>query len=588
MSDSTAAGIRLAMSGRVCAYRDFASLFHMAENPGMAITYIDAAHTHGAVDYADTYARWSYRPTREEVRRECERDEYRYGSKTHAEGGVLFVELSRGEIVAAVRGDYHDEVVHLDDNVGRYRCSCHNSAWISGHCRHVVAVLLYMAENMDDIEDTEQTRLDSVDILLGKVQIPDLRDFVADYMRNDPVMYSDFLKRFDMNDTDVPRNYEKIIQNIYGNEGDRVRGVVRFGRLFKIIQQKRKMGMHAETTSAYRTLLESIHAHIDTSNTDQYYMDCLVEALEGMADSVAREDLPPDKKRDHISYLFAKCTDDWNGDYRPHYRAALEAICDTSADLEYWLSLVKGRLNARPAPEMRTSLYHMEAHILHTTGSTKAALDLLSGHYSEDRDLCLKYALLLRHADPVRARKAGEQILAAYPDDTDMAKELLPLYDDSSPVYFCILCRIFVATGEWEYLAILKGLSGDWPGTLKKMATDLARSGKHERTVDMYLKEGIHPEAMDAVESANDIELYEKYVKRLAKLYPERYIQAYGNKIKIFIKIRSGRDHYENVRRHLERVQDIPRSGKAFKRLLNTIRAENSRKYVLHEVLRGL
>ena len=540
------------------------------------------------MDDADTYVGWSYRPTREEVRRECERDEYRYGSKTHTEGGVLFVELSRGEIVATVRGDFHDEAVHLDDNSGRYRCTCRNSAWISGYCRHVIAVLLYMAENMDDIEDAEHIRLDSTDVLLERVSLPDLRDFVADYMRNDPVMYSNFLKRFKMSDADVPRNYERLIKNIYGDEGERIRGIVRFGRLFKVIQQRRKMGMHAETTSAYKTLLESIHAHMGTSDDDQYYTDCLVEALEGMADSVAREDLPPDKKRDHISYLFAKCTDDWNMDYWPHYRAALEAVCDTPADLEYWRSLVKGGMSARPDPEMRTGLYHMEAHILHTTGSTKTALDLLSGHYSEDRDLCLKYALLLRHAGPVRARRAGEQILAAYPDDVDMAKELLPLYDDSSPVYPRMLGRIFVATGEWEYLATLKGLSRDWPGTLKEMAADLARSGNHERAVDMYLKEGMHPEAMDAVESANDIELYEKYVKRLAKLYPERYVQAYGNKIKIFIKIRSGRDHYENARRHLEKVGDIPRSGTAFKKLLNAIRAENSRKYVLQEVLRGL
>ena len=540
------------------------------------------------MDDADTYTGWSYRPTREEVRRECERDEYRYGSKTHAEGGVLFVELSRGEIVAEVRGDFHNEAVHLDDSTGRYRCTCRNSAWISGHCRHVIAVLLYMAENMDDIEDAEHIRLDSTSVLLERVPLPDLRDFVADYMRNDPVMYSDFLKRFKMSDTDVPRNYERLVKNIYGSEGNRVRGVVRFGRLFKVIQQRRKMGMHAETTSAYKTLLESIHAHMGTPDEDQYYTDCLVEALEGMADSVAREDLPLDEKRSHISYLFAKCTDDWNKDYWPHYRVALEAICDTPADLEYWRSLVKRGLNAGPDPEMRTGLHHMEAHILHTTGATKAALDLLSGHYSEDRGLCLKYALLLRHAGPVRARRAGEQILAAYPDDTDMAKELLPLYDDSSPVYPLILGRIFVATGEWEYLATLKGLSRDWPGTLKKMAVDLTRSGSHERAVDMYLKEGMHPEAMDAVESANDIEVYEKYVKTLAKPYPERYIRAYGNKIKIFIKIRSGRDHYENARRHLEKVRDIPRNGAAFKKLLNSVRAENSRKYVLLEVLRGL
>lgn len=537
---------------------------------------------------ADGYAGWSYRPTREQIRGECERDEYRPGSKTYEEGGVLFAELSRGEIVAAVRGDHHNEAVHLDDNTGRYRCSCRNSAWVSGHCRHVVAVLLYMAHNMEDMEDAEQIRLDSADALLERVPPPDLRAFVADHLRNDPVMYSDFLKRFKMSDANVPRNYARLVENLYGDDGDRVRGSVRFGRLFRTIRQRREMGMHAETTSAYRTILESIHGHTGTLGDEQYYTDCLVEALEGMADSVAREDLPPDKKREHISYLFARCTDEWHEAHWPHYRTALEAVCDTPADLEYWRSLVRGGLDAGPDPGMRAGLHHMEAHILHTTGSTGAALDLLSGHYSEDRDLCLKYALLLRHAGPVRARRAGEQILAAYPDDVDMIKELLPLYDDSSPAYLKMLGRVFLATGEWEYLSTLKRLSGDWPGTLKGMAGDLARSGHHERAVDMYLREGMHPEAMGAVESANDIDTYEKYVGRLAKMYPERYAQAYGDKVRVFIKVRSARDHYENARRHLERVRGIPRSEAAFRRLLNVIRAEHPKKYVLQEVLRGL
>lgn len=555
-----------------------------------ASTYIDAGVTVPAVDDTDQYVGWSYRPTRRDIRSECERDEYRYGSDIYGKGGVLFAELSRGEIVAAVQDTYQNEAVHMDDNTGRYRCSCRNSAWVSGRCRHVVAVLLYMADNMEDIEDAEHVRLDSADALLERVPIPDLRDFVADCLRNDPVMYSDFLKRFKLSDADVPRNYARLVKNLYGNDGDRVRGVVRFGRLFKIIQQRRKMGMHAETTSAYKTMLESIRGHAGTfdGDVDQYYADCLVEALEGMADSVARENLPPDKKRDHISYLFARCTDYWNESYWPHYRTALEAICDTPADLEYWRSLVKGGLNADPNPEMRANLHHMEAHILHTTGSTKAALDLLSGYYSEDRDLCLKYALLLRHAGPVRARRAGEQILTAYPDDVDIIKELLPLYDDSSPVYPKILGRVFLATGEWEYLSTLKGIAGDWPGTLKNIAGDLMRSGRHERAVDMYLKEGMHPEAMDAVESANDIDIYEKYVRKLAKMYPERYAQSYGDKIKIFIKVRSARDHYENARRHLERVRDIPRSEAIFRKLLNSIRADHSRKYVLQEVLQGL
>jgi hypothetical protein len=540
------------------------------------------------VDGSDQYAGWSYRPTREDVRNECDREEYRYGSKTYEEGGVLFAELSRGEIVAAVRGDYRIEVVHMDDNAGRYRCSCRNSAWVDGHCRHVVAVLLYMAYSIEDIEDAEQIRLDATDTLLERVPPPDLRDFVADRLRNDPVMYSDFLKRFNISDTNIPRNYARLVENLYGDNGDQIRGTVRFGRLFKVIQQRREMGMHAETTSAYRIMLESIHEHMSTFDDEQYYTDCLVEALEGMADSAAREDLPPDKKRGHISYLFAKCIDEWYGEYWPHYRTALEAICDTPADLEYWRSLVRDVLDADPNPGMRAGLHHMEAHILHATGSTGAALDLLSGHYSEDRDLCLKYAILLRHAEPARARGAGEQILAEYPDDIDMIKELLPLYDDTSPAYPRMLGQIFVATGEWEYLSTLKRLSGDWPGTLKEMAGDLARSGRHERAVDMYLKEGMHPEAMDVAESANDIGIYEKYVGRLAKACPERYARAYGDKVKIFIKTRSARDHYENARRHLESIRGIPRSEAIFRKILNAIRAEHSRKPVLQEVLRGL
>ena len=533
----------------------------------------------------EEYHGWPYTPTREEIRRESEKAEYSSGLKIYEEDRVRFVEMSRGEIIAVVSGGYRVEAVHLRHTPYAYRCSCWMFHRTAGYCRHIVGVLLYMAYHMDDLEDAEQVRLDSADVLFGKVSPQDLRRFVSGYLRSDPVMYDDFVKRFGLGGVSVPPNYARLLKNLHEKRDSHTGGTLRFGRLFKKIRQRRDLGEHAETTSAYKTMLEALSG-FDPGDDPAYHEDCLRAALDGLADSLAREDVPHDQKRKHIRYLFGTCVDVSAADYWPDYRRALEAICDTPADLEYWKSLVDEHAGKHGEP-LESNLRHMQAHILHTTGSTRDALALLSGHYTKDRDLCIKYVRLLRDADSAQARRAGKGILKAYPDDVDILKDLLQLHGDSDPAYAQILRRIFMNTGEWEYFFMLKKASDDWPEVMRGMSEDMQAMDLHERAVDMYLKDGLHPQAMEVVFAANDVAMYEKYAARLGKLYPKKYAHSYGDAVRGYIRIRQARDHYHLARRHLERIgRIIPE--REFRALVDGIRRENARKPVLQSVLRGL
>ena len=534
---------------------------------------------------SEEYHGWPYTPTRAEIRSESEKNEYNAGVKIYEDDMVRFIDMSRGEILAVVSGEYRMEAVHLSYSPHASRCSCWMFHRTGGQCRHIIGVLLYMAYHMEDLEDAEQVRLDSADALLGKVPPEDLKRFVAGYIKNDPVMYDDFVRRFKLRNVSMPPNYKRLLKNMREKRDSHTGGMMRFGRLFKKIRQRRDAGEHAETTSAYRTILEALST-FDIEEYPEYYADCLRAALHGMADSLAREDLPHDKKRGHIQYLFGMCLDEYNADYWPDCRRALEAVCDTPADLEYWKSLVS-KHSGKAGEPLASSMRHMQAHILHTAGSLREALALLSEHYSKDRDLCLKYVRLLRDADPAQARRAGEGILGAYPDDVDVLKDLLYLHDDSGPAHAQILRRIFMNTGEWEYFFMLKKASGDWHDTLKEMSEDMQARNLHERAVDMYLKDGLHPQAMGVVDAANDVAVYEKYAPRLGKLYPEQYVRSYGDAVRDFILVRQARDHYHVVRRHLERIERMA-SKKEFRALVNGIKKEHMRKPVLQSVLRGL
>ena len=536
------------------------------------------------MDSSEESSGWPYRPTREKIRNESERIEYGAGVKIYEGGDVRFIDMSRGEILAVVRGEHRMEAVHMSHDPYAFRCSCWRFHRMSGNCRHIIGVLLYMAYHMDDLEDAEQVRLDSADVLLDKVPPQDLKRFVAGYLRNDPVMYDDFVKQFKLSGVSAPPNYEQLLKNMREKYHSHTGGMLRFGRLFKKIRQRRDVGEYAETTSAYKTLLEALST-FDVDDDPVYYADCLRAALDGMADSLAREDMPHNKKREHIQYLFNMCLDESNSDYWPDCRRALEAVCDTPADLEYWESLVAQYSNR--AEPMASNMLHMQAHILHTAGSVRAALDLLSKHYTRDRELCLKYVRLLRGADPARARRAGKGILKAYQDDIDILKDLLHLYDDSGPVYVRILRRIFMNTGEWEYFFMLKKASDDWEGTLKGISEDMQASNMYERAVDMYLKDGLHPQAMDVVVAAHDVAMYEKYASKLAKLYPEQYVDSYGNAVRDFVPMRMARDHYYAVRRHLERIERMA-GKKKFRALVDGIKKEHVKKPVLQSVLRDL
>ena len=534
---------------------------------------------------SEEYHGWSYTPIREEIRLSSEKVEYHKGLKIYEDNKVRFIEMSRGEIIAVVSGEYRMEAVHMKDDPHAYRCSCWHFHQVSGYCRHIIGVLLYMAYHMDDLEDAEQIRLDSADVLLEKVQLQDLRQFVVGYLQNDPIMYDDFIKQFKLHNVSVPPNYARLLKNMYEKYDSHAGGTLRFGRLFKKIRQRRDSGEYAETTSAYKTMLEAI-SRFDFEDGLEYYEDCLRAALDGMADSLAREDIPHDKKRKHIRYFFNLCIDESAIDYWPDYRRALEAVCDTPADLEYWKSLVDEHSGKYDKP-LASNLLHMQAHILHTSGSTRVALDILSKHYEKDRDLCLKYVHLLRDADPVQARRAARGILKAYSNDVDILKDLLYLYDDSSPAYAKILQRIFMNTGEWEYFSMLKKASENWHSVLKEMSEDMQAMNLHERAIDMYIKDGLHPQAMDVVFASNSVVMYEKYVTKLGKMYPEKYAHSYGNAVRNFIQIRKARDHYYVARRHLEKIERIT-SKKKFRTLVDGIKRENAKKPALQYVMRDL
>ena len=95
-------------------------------------------------------------------------------------------------------------------------------------------------------------------------------------------------------------------------------------------------------------------------------------------------------------------------------------------------------------------------------------------------------------------------------------------------------------------------------------------------------------EAMNLLESLDDVDLFAAYRTKLAPAYSGRYFAAYGTLIRRFAKSTTGRDHYERVCRHLASIKAIPGEDRLYEELILNIRHENSGRRVLLELIRGM
>lgn len=532
---------------------------------------------------------WEYFPNRQQIRRTCPQHVYDRAGDAVQNGEIESARMTGGTITidTVSRNRTHAVVLTYGNDGTVYGdCNCSDgrkNLW----CWHYAAALLYAADHIGELKEGEEARAEAVDYFMANLPKARVLNFVSRHLRENPRFYDSFVEALRLQDVRIPRNYSKMMERIYAD--DRTGGEednVTFGRILKIAREERGSGGHREAARAYGSMAEHIIGNMKkVEDASGYYKDCAVEAIDSMVDSIICEDLKPDKKKPYIKYFFKRAVNTAYRAYWPQYTEALETICTEKGDMAGWLEMVDEGMSAGTGAPVQMA--RMRAHILEGAGRWEEAADALSDHYAGDPDTCRRFVGILRHVGGERALEDARKAVAAFRTDTAVMEEALPIFAGAGDEYQQLLMDLFESTGDWKYFFKIKEAAGDWGGTLDRMSRNLAPKAP-ERAVEIYLKESMRQKAMDALERLDSHDTYAKYLSKLAKKFPDRYFESYGKNIRRLARARTGKDHYERVRVHLQNLLSIPGSEDRFGELVASIKSENPGRRALQKALEGL
>ena len=529
--------------------------------------------------------KWAARPNQEAIREICNAQSYARGKSYYAAGRVLSAYIDGNELYATVRGTTEYEVTaenRRDGSIG-INCTCQYRYSYYSACKHIVAVMMHLSENFERMVDEAEHRKEIIDHMLTLVPPGKALKFLAESMDEDEALRQEFISKFNLENVHLEEDYKKEVDRAYFFEAEsdgRILKPLSFERYFSGARKRWNGGEATEAAKAYKGMSESIAEHMDrVDDSSEYYTDCFIEALEAMAELMARDGFPADEKREHMSYLLERFMEGRPGGFAPHYRGALETACTTDEDFAHLHDLIGPHLQKGGSAD----LVRMQAGILKRLGRTAELESLLEEHRGLDRVLCSMY---LDAAEPENARRAATDAVGAFPGDALIMESALRHHPKDSPEYAAILADLFAATGDWRHFLKLREVSADWPADVERIAGKFLDASDPGMAVSTYVKGDLADGAMDLLESLGDIELLAEYRTRLARTYPGRYLAAYGSAIRSFARSRTGKDHYVRVRRHLEGIRTVP--GDGYGELLRLVRRENSNRRILLRTIEDL
>lgn len=490
--------------------------------------------------------------------------------------------ISKDVINVTIETYDEDISVELRDKHGAVdgSCDCHDSK-MGYWCWHVIAAMLHVADNMDKLKEEHDIRMESVEYFMSHVSHNKILSFVSKQLKEDTDFYNLFVERLGLQNVHLPRNYTRLLNHLYSNTTTQD---VTFEDIFKIAREERDAGDHIEAARAYSSTAEHIITTIKDAQDDYgYYKDCAIEAIENLTDSIIRADVSSNKKKQYIKYVFERAANPVYRAYWSYYVESLKTICTEEEDISYWMSLTQ----SNPKTSDPQQLASMQAFMLEDAGRWDDAADTLLPYYANDADTCRHFVSILKRTDDKRAIRDARRVVNAFPTDSQILDDVLPIFVNARDEYQQILRYLFEATGDWKYFFKLKEVASDWSLTLDTIYNDLMATAP-ERSVQIYVKEGMHQKAINSLEILDNHDMYAVYLPKLAKKSPIKYFELYGRTIQRFTKSKTGKDHYLKVMRHLENIQTIPNSEEMFTKFIKSLKTDNANRRILIRMLKEL
>ena len=528
---------------------------------------------------------WDVPLTTQLIREKCDTYTYRDGQALCDGDAVNSAVLFNGEIEMEISG-YEKHYVTIDGSSGFNNCRCtcakSNLFELMGYCEHVAAGLIYTLNNIYELRDAEMRRADTIHHSLSKLSADDIKHYLKLWLTSDSEIYADFVKRFKIDDTHTPRNYDSLMEMAFDQykNNNVSQPMASFDYILKTARESRDNNRNDEALRAYKSMHESAQNNRDTvEDTNGYYTDFVMETAENLIDSILRQDLDSSEKQQHIRYFFEKYMEPSHQKLLDIYNDALANICDTDTDTQYLLSLAESHTLRNDIPaDVSKRLMRMLAQLYQNLGDTKQAINILKGHYLSDPKTCIQYLNLIQNTDDSKrdAQKASD----AFADDAQVLEAALAIFPPKDPTYTALLQKLFVATGEWTHFYKLRDVTDNWDKALHEMAQKLL-SFDADMAVKMFIKAGRRDEALNVLISADNVSLFAKHIDKFAKKMPAQYVAAYGECLRKWTRMRSGVDHYKKTLEHLNRLEKIPNIESEFETTLHNIQKDNAGRRVL-------
>ncbi len=523
------------------------------------------------------------------IRESCNDTIYYRGLDYYASGYVKNLKVQDNKITANVSGTRNYKVkITIDKGEIEAHCGCPYD-W-GGFCKHIIAVLLDVAENFNTFKKDEGKELDFINKILNKVTLPELKDFLLDELDNNPNLKNNFTIRFagQVSGYETVSDYKEMINRLctesddWGEDG--YISYIDFSEVQDLADKLFENGNFQEAMKIYQAItefiLEGIDCDDDFNGSSEYEFE---EALKKFTECIVECKFKFKDKKKYIDYFFDKCFKGKNEYYGGYYLNSLNEIYRTKQELKYCKELLQPyipdslKYNDDGYGYFNTESLLLMIDILSKLNLKKAYRELLEKFSHQNVDVCFLYVKLLEENNIDDAAAFAEKGILIFKENhiDKLEKYLLKYYKKKNrKKYKSNLYKIFVRDGNWEDFKKLKKeyKEPEWGKIIARIIRDLSKHGDKNLIIRIYISEKRFREGLEVALTFDYLPEYDRQFGNFAMRYPEEYFNHYKKLLIIFSDKGMGRKYYRNIAFFLKRLKTIPGLEKEFSEFIKFLR----------------
>ena len=203
-------------------------------------------------------------------------------------------------ITATIKGSQsYDLTLSLSTSDFEPSCSCPYDG--RGICKHAVAVLLSLADEMPPDDGTQ------IDAVLAEIDEDDLHTFIRDELARDSGMLDRFLARFGDGPGKSHTEYLSDVDQLFEehtNQYPVVVDAIDFSQFTDVGESYRERGRHRQAAAVYRGLVAGIDDNIHLVDAAyDHYAEVFREGLDAYVECVVAADLEPHEREEYETFL---------------------------------------------------------------------------------------------------------------------------------------------------------------------------------------------------------------------------------------------------------------------------------------------